>query len=144
MPCFLFKFFFNNSFKSTKNTLQNWNFNFLRRSPHIFICFLKNHMTWFCDFWSKIFENIKKKFLISCSKIFKLIFLELLVENIENGYFNFIQIGPRFVHSLLFILWIIIFVTNYGLAEIHWSSLLSRIKKNISFWFQKFKFSIST
>jgi hypothetical protein len=46
-----------------------------RVGDHIFLlCYLKNHMTWFCDFWSKIFGNILKIFLISCSKIFKLIF----------------------------------------------------------------------
>ena len=62
-----------------------------RLGDHIFfICSLKNHMTWFSDFWSKIIRNILKIFLISCSKIFKLIFLESLAENIGNGYFHYI------------------------------------------------------
>jgi hypothetical protein len=56
----------------------------------LFICFLKNHMTWLSDFWSKIIRNILKIFFIYSSKIFKLIFLESLAENIENGYFHYI------------------------------------------------------
>jgi hypothetical protein len=76
-----------------------------RVGDHIFfICYSKNHMTWFCDFWSKIFGNILKIFLISCSKILKLIFLESPAENIDNAVFYFIQICPYFVSSLLFIL----------------------------------------
>jgi hypothetical protein len=76
-----------------------------RVGDHIFcIWYLENHMTWFCDFWSKIFGNILKIFLISCSKIFKLIFLESPAENIKKANFYLIQICPRFVSSLLFIL----------------------------------------
>ena len=41
-------------------------FNFSRRWPHIFISYLKNHMTFFWDIWSKLFGNIFKIFLISC------------------------------------------------------------------------------
>ena len=62
-----------------------------------FICYLKNHMTWFCDFWSKIFGNILKIFLIFCSKIFKLIFLVSSVKNIENATIYFIQICTIYI-----------------------------------------------
>jgi hypothetical protein len=55
-----------------------------------FICSLKNYMTRLSDFWSKIIKNILKKFLIYCSKIFKLIFLESLAENIGYGHFHYI------------------------------------------------------
>ena len=62
-----------------------------RVGDHIFfICYLKNHMTLFWDFWSKLFGNILKIFLISGSKFFKLIFLESLAENIRNAYFHYI------------------------------------------------------
>jgi hypothetical protein len=76
-----------------------------RVGDHIFfICNLKNHMTWFGDFWSKIIGNILKIFLISCSKTFKLIFLESPAEIMKNATFYFFQICPRFVFSHLFIL----------------------------------------
>jgi hypothetical protein len=39
-----------------------------------FIFSLKNHMTWFCDFWSKIFENILKIFSFLVQKFSKLFF----------------------------------------------------------------------
>jgi hypothetical protein len=84
-----------------------------RVGDHIFFIFyLKNHITWFCDFWSKIIWNISKICLISCSKIFKLIFLESSAENIAYDTSYFIQICPLFVSLLLFILWIIIFATK--------------------------------
>jgi hypothetical protein len=77
---------------------------------HIFfMCSSKNHMTWFCDFWSKIFGNILNN---SCSKNFELIFLESSAVNFTNSTFYFIQIRPCFVSLLLFILWIIIFATK--------------------------------
>jgi hypothetical protein len=61
-----------------------------RVGDHIFfICYLKNHLTWFGDFWSKIIEIISKIFLISCSKTFKFIFLELPAEIIKNAIFYF-------------------------------------------------------
>ena len=54
-----------------------------------------------------------KNFHISCTKfLFKLIFLESFAENIGNGYFHYIQIWLRFVSSLFFILWIILFQTK--------------------------------
>jgi hypothetical protein len=57
------------------------NFTF-RESDHIFFtCYFKNHMTFFCDFWSKIIEYILKIFLI---------FLESSAKNIENANFYFI------------------------------------------------------
>jgi hypothetical protein len=63
-----------------------------REGVHIFfICYLKNYMTLFWDFWSKLFGNILKIFLISGSKFFKLIFLESSAENIENVYLIFNQ-----------------------------------------------------
>jgi hypothetical protein len=72
---------------------------------HIFfICYLKNHMTFLLDFRSKLFGNILKIFLISSSKIFKLIFMESMAENIGNAYFYYIQIYPRFVSLLLYVL----------------------------------------
>jgi hypothetical protein len=64
MPYFLF----NICFKTTKNTLQNGQFKFLRRWPHIFYMLFENHMTWFCDFWPKIIGNISKISLISVQK----------------------------------------------------------------------------
>jgi hypothetical protein len=76
-----------------------------RVGDHIFcICYLKNHMTCFWDFRSKLFGNISKIFPISCSKFFKLIFLKSSAKNIGNGYFHLIQICLRFVSLLLFIL----------------------------------------
>ena len=67
---------------------------------HIFfIWYLKNHTTFFWDFRSKLFGNILKIFLISCSKFFKLIFLESLAENIRNAYFHYIKTCLRFVGS---------------------------------------------
>jgi hypothetical protein len=90
--CLIFRlnFFFNSGYKSTKKLYKMATSNF-RLVDHIFcICSLKNHMTWFSDFWSKIIRNILKIFLISSSKIFKLIFLEFLAENIGNGYFHYI------------------------------------------------------
>jgi hypothetical protein len=64
-----------------------------RVGDHMFFtCNLKNHMTWFFDFWSKIIGNILKIFLISCSQIFKIILLESPAENIQNATFYFIQI----------------------------------------------------
>jgi hypothetical protein len=72
----------------------------------IFLCYLKNHMTWFCDFRSKVNGNILKIFLVSSSKIFKLIFLESSAENIMNADINFNQICPRFGFSPLVIVWI--------------------------------------
>jgi hypothetical protein len=57
-------------------------------------------------------KYILKIFLISCSKFFKLIFLLSPAKNIENATIYFIQICPRFVSSLLFLLWIIIFETK--------------------------------
>ena len=96
-------------FKSTKKLFDMATLTF-HVSDHIFfICYLKNHMTLFWGFWSKLFGNILKIFLIPGSKFFKPIFLESSVENFENGYFIFNQICPRFVSSLLFILWIILF-----------------------------------
>ena len=90
-------FLLNITFKLTEKFFQNDHFNFL---------------TCFCDFWLKIIKNISKIFLISCFKIFKLIFLESSAENIENATFHFIQICPCFVSSLLFVFWIIIFATK--------------------------------
>ena len=43
-----------------------------RVGNHIFI--LKNHITWFCDFWPKIFGNILKFSSFSVQKIFYLFF----------------------------------------------------------------------
>jgi hypothetical protein len=71
-----------------------------------------NHMTFFWDFWSKLFGNILKIFLISCSKLFELIFLKSPAKNMANATFYFFQICLRFVSSLLFILRIIIFETK--------------------------------
>jgi hypothetical protein len=103
-----------------------------RVSKQIFLmCYLKNHMTEFCDFWSKIFGNILKIFVISCSKIFKLIFLESPAENIENAAFYFIQICPCFVSSILFILWIIIFATKLRFVRNRLSPSLIKNKKKI-------------
>jgi hypothetical protein len=67
------------------------------------------HGLWFSV---KKIGNILKIFVISCTKIFKLIFLESPAESIENLTFYFIQICPRFVSPLLFILWIIFFATK--------------------------------
>jgi hypothetical protein len=67
-----------------------------------FVCSFKNHMTCLSDFWSKIIKNILKIFHISCSTISKLL----------PSYFQYIQICLRFVSSLLFILWIILFETK--------------------------------
>jgi hypothetical protein len=53
------------------------------------ICSLKDHMTRFLDFWSKILQ---------------LIILESPAEIIENTTFNLFQLCPRFVSSRLFIL----------------------------------------
>jgi hypothetical protein len=61
---------------------------------------------------------ISKISLISCSKILKLIFLESLNENMTNTTFHFIQICPRFVSSLWFILSNLIFPANHSLGEI--------------------------
>jgi hypothetical protein len=95
-----------------------------------FICYLKNHMTLFWDFWSKLFGNIWKIFLISGSKFFKLIFLEFSAENIRNAYFHYIQTCLRFVFSLLFILWIIIFWIKIRFARN--LALIKNLKKIIS------------
>jgi hypothetical protein len=102
-----------------------------RVGDHIcLICFLKNHMTWFCDLWSKIFGNILKIFLISWSKILKLIFLESPAENMKKAISYFIQICLRFVSLLLFILWIIIFATVWEKSiEAFFNQ---ELKKNIS------------
>jgi hypothetical protein len=111
MPYFLFKFF--SFFSNQRKTLFKMATLTFCVGDHIFlICYSKNHMSWFCDFWSKIFGNITKIFLISCSKIFKLIFLESPAENIKNATFYLIQICPRFVSLPLFILWIILFATK--------------------------------
>jgi hypothetical protein len=83
----------------------------------------------FWDFWSKLFGNILKIFLISCSNL-KLIFLESSAENIENAHLNFNQICPRFVSSLLFILLIIIFATKLQFERNPSKPFLSRIKIN--------------
>jgi hypothetical protein len=71
---FLYKFF--SSFVSNqRKTLLKMATSTFRVGDHIFfICYLKNHMTWICDFWSKMFGNILKIFLISCSKILILVF----------------------------------------------------------------------
>jgi hypothetical protein len=74
-----------------------------------FICSLKNYMTWLIDFWSKIIKNILKIFLIYSSKIFKTNLFGILSWKYWNGYVFYIKICFRFVSSLLFILWIILF-----------------------------------
>jgi hypothetical protein len=105
----------------SSNLAVGWRIS-LKKVPNI----IKKCLIFCSNIWSKLFGNISKIFLISGSK-----FSESLAENMKNGYFNFIQICPCFLHLLLFILEIIMFVTNYGLAEIHRSPLLSRIKKNV-------------
>jgi hypothetical protein len=110
--CLIFrsKFLFNICFKSTKKTLRNGYFNFSTRWPHIFYMLFEkpyDMLRWFLVKNNrKCFENFIS-FLVP--NFFKLIFLESLAEKMKNGYFDLIQICPRFVHSLLFILLIIIF-----------------------------------
>ena len=61
-----------------------------RLGDHIFfICSLKNNMTWFGDFWSKIIRNILKilSFLVQ-TNFFGI--LKAKAENIGNGYFHYI------------------------------------------------------
>ena len=71
-----------------------------RVGDHIFSsCSLKNHMTFFWDFWSKLFGNILKIFLISCSKFFKLIFLNSPAKKKGMPFFYFVLIFPRFFSS---------------------------------------------
>jgi hypothetical protein len=99
-----------------------------RVGPQIFSMLFEKSYDTFLGFlvetiW-KYFENFPHFWF----KFFKHIFLKLPAKNSGNSTFYFIQICPRFVSSLLFILGIIIFVTNDGLAEIHRSPLLSRIK----------------
>jgi hypothetical protein len=91
-------------FQINKNNSSNGHSNFSRRWPHMFNMLFEKSSDIFLDFRSKLFGNILKIFLISCSKLFKLIFLESLAENIGNGYFHYIGICFRFVFSLLFIL----------------------------------------
>jgi hypothetical protein len=130
LPYFSFKFFFQYLFQINEKKLYKMATLTFRLGDHIyFICSLKNHMTWFSDFWSKIIRNISKNFLISCSKILKLIFLESLNENMKNTTFYFIQICPRFLSSPWFILSTLIFAANHSLGEIGWSSRLSKINK---------------
>jgi hypothetical protein len=96
--CLIFSsnFFYSICFKSTKKTLQNGHFNSSRKWPHIFyIIFEKSYD----NFFGFSVETILKIFLISCLKIFKLIFMKSLAENIRNAYFHYIQICPRFVSS---------------------------------------------
>ena len=90
--CLIFRsnFFFNICFKSTKKLYKMATLTFPLGDQIFFICSLKNHMKWFSDFWSKIIRNISKIFLISTLKIFKLIFLKSLAENIGNGYLHYI------------------------------------------------------
>jgi hypothetical protein len=92
------KFFRNN--KPTKKLFKMAILTF-RLGHHIFfiLCYLKNHLTFFGDFRSKLFGNILKIFLISCSKFFKLIFLESLAENIWNDIFHYIKICLCFASS---------------------------------------------
>ena len=110
MPYFLLKFFFQYLFQINKKKLLKMATLTFRVGDHIFfIWYFKKHMTFFWDYRSKVFGNILKIFLISGSKIFKLVFMESLAENIRNSYFQYIQICPRFVSLLLFILWIVSF-----------------------------------
>ena len=72
---FLFKYFFSLFVSNQRKTLFKIATLTFCVGDHIFfLCYLKNHMTFFWDFWLKLFENILKIFFISCSKIFKLIF----------------------------------------------------------------------
>jgi hypothetical protein len=129
----LFKIFFSIFVSNQRRTLFKMATLTFRLSDHIFfICYLQNHMTWFCDFWSKIIGNILKFLLISCSKIFKLSFLESQAENMGIATYHFIQICPRFVSSILFILWIIIFETKLRFGRNPSMPFLSRIKKKLS------------
>ena len=132
MPYFSFKLFLQYLFEINEKNTSNGHFNFLRRWPHICICYLKNHMTFFWDFRSKLFGNILKIFPISCSKFFKLIFLGSLADNIGNGYFHYIKICLHFVSSLLLILWIILFKTKLRIDRNTPRPSLSGIKKILS------------
>jgi hypothetical protein len=91
--CFIFhsKFSFNICFKSTKKLYKMATITFRRDNLKFLICSLKIYMTWSSDFWSKIIRNILKFFIIYSSKIYKLTFLESLAENIENGYFHYLN-----------------------------------------------------
>jgi hypothetical protein len=60
MPYFLFKFFLIFFSKQRKTLFKMATLTF-RVSDHIFfICYLKNQMTFFWGFWSKLFGNILK------------------------------------------------------------------------------------
>jgi hypothetical protein len=92
-----------------KKTLQNGRFNFSRRWPYnLYMLFEKSYdmVLWFSvKINRKYFENFPHF-------LFKLNFLVSPAGNIEIATFYYIQICPRFVSSLLFILWIILFQTK--------------------------------
>jgi hypothetical protein len=108
MPYFCSNFF-SLSFSNYRKTLFKMaTLTFCVGDQIFFICYLKNHMTFFGDFGSKLFGNILKIFLICCSNNF---FWNHRI-NIPNASFYLFQVYPRFVSLLLFILWIIIFETK--------------------------------
>jgi hypothetical protein len=78
----------------------------------IFICYLKNHMIWFCDFRSKLIGNILKIFLISSSKICKLVFLESSAENIENATFYYL-----YSNMFLFCFFALVYTLNHTFSN---------------------------
>jgi hypothetical protein len=118
IPYFWSNFFYSICFKSTKKRFKMATLTF-RLGDHIFfICYLKNHLTFFWDFRLKLFGNISKIFLISRSKFFKLIFLESLAENIWNGYFHYFKnVFVLFLRSCWYSE-LYFFKRNYGSAEI--------------------------
>ena len=58
--CFIFcSNFFQYFFQINKKTLFKMATSTFRVSDHIFfICYLKHHINWFCDFWSKLIGYI--------------------------------------------------------------------------------------
>jgi hypothetical protein len=73
MPYFCLHFFTASVSNQRKQFFKMATF---RLGDIFFICYLKDHLTFFWDFRSKLFGNILKIFLISCSKFFKLISLK--------------------------------------------------------------------
>jgi hypothetical protein len=67
MLYFCSNFFYSICFKSTKKLFKMATFTFCLGDHIFFICYLKNHPTFFWDFRSKLLGNILKIFLISCS-----------------------------------------------------------------------------
>jgi hypothetical protein len=97
LSIFIGNFFWIICFESTRKTLKNFSATLtFRVGDHIFfICSLKNHMTFFWDFWSKIF----KKFSHFLFKNFLTYFSGITGWNYEECLFFFKYVLVLFLRT---------------------------------------------